>query len=39
MAAKGHRRHKCRGCGALRSTAGDYCLACITKRLEAKKAR
>jgi hypothetical protein len=40
MAAKGHRKQKCKGCGTLRSAAGDYCINCIgaylAKKAEAK---
>ena len=36
MAAKGHRKHKCKGCGTLRSAAGDYCLKCVEKYLTQK---
>ena len=37
MPAKGHKKHKCKGCGTLRSTAGDHCLKCVDEYL-AKKA-
>ena len=36
MAAKGHRKQKCKGCGTLRSAAGDYCLKCVEKYLTQK---
>ena len=30
-------KRKCKGCGKVRSTQGDYCMACIDKRLASKK--
>jgi len=37
MAAKGHRKHKCRNCGRVRSAVGEWCLACVDKFIESKK--
>ena len=37
MSNKGYRRHKCKSCGKLRSTAGDFCDGCIIIRLETMR--
>jgi hypothetical protein len=34
MPAKGYRKHKCKGCNTPRTTAGDFCIACIEKHLK-----
>ena len=34
---KNNKKHKCQGCGAIRSTYGTYCITCTTAHLSVIK--